>query len=54
MPEVDLKEVRFDTYCQTCKYKDLDEKFDPCNECLETGMNLNSEKPVKWKGGDNK
>lgn len=47
--EEDYKEVLFDKYCSTCKYCDLDEKFDPCNECLESPMILNSEKPTMWE-----
>lgn len=49
MPEVDLKEVRFDIYCQKCEHKNLEEKFDPCNECLNKFMNENSEKPLFYK-----
>lgn len=45
----DYKEVRFDKYCASCKYKNLDEKCDPCNECLESGMNIGSSKPVNWE-----
>lgn len=44
------KEVYFDRYCKTCKYEKLDENDDPCNECLGTGANLNSHKPVYWEG----
>ena len=32
------KEVYFKTYCKTCEYKDLEEKFD---------------KPVYWKEAEN-
>ena len=28
-------EVDFKKYCKTCKHKELGEKFDPCNECLD-------------------
>lgn len=42
-------EVDFKKYCKTCKHKELGEKFDPCNECLDYGYNLNSHKPVMWK-----
>lgn len=41
--------VDFKKYCETCKHKDLDEKFDPCNDCLENSINTNSEKPVYYK-----
>lgn len=43
------KEVDFAKHCKTCEYSELEEKFDPCNDCLTEGMNLNSEKPVYWK-----
>ena len=43
------KEVRFDIYCEKCKHKDLKENKSPCNECLEQGMNDNSEKPVNYE-----
>lgn len=28
-------EVDFEKYCKTCEHKDLDEKCDPCCECLD-------------------
>lgn len=43
------KEVYFHEYCKTCKHEKLEEKFDPCNECLESGMNMESYKPVLWE-----
>lgn len=43
------KEVYFDKYCSTCKYKDLPEEEDPCDECLAETVNLYSHKPVKWE-----
>ena len=49
MNDEGMKEVRFDIYCETCKYKDLPEHKDPCHECLNETMNLYSHKPVKWK-----
>ncbi|MFR5683874.1 MAG: hypothetical protein ACLUD1_07480 [Clostridia bacterium] len=45
----EYQEVYFDQYCKTCTYEKLEEKLDPCNECLESGENLNSHKPVKWE-----
>ena len=45
------KEVYFRIYCETCKYVDLEDHEDPCNECLEYGANVDSHKPVKWKRG---
>ena len=42
-------EVDFEKYCKTCEYKDLDEKCDPCCECLDHGSNTQSERPANWK-----
>lgn len=50
--EYEYKEVDFETHCKMCKYKDLDEKFDPCCECLEQGMNIGTSKPINWKEKD--
>ena len=38
-------EVRFDMYCDQCKYADLEEKFEPCNECLKIGARVGTIKP---------
>lgn len=43
------KEVYFETYCKTCKYKDRKEEQLPCCDCLEEPVNLQSNKPVKWE-----
>ena len=29
--------------------RNWEKKFDPCNECLDYGYNLNSQKPMKWE-----
>ena len=47
------KEVRFDIYCNRCKYKDLPENEDPCWDCLTETVNENSKKPVYFKEGKN-
>ena len=39
------KEVDFKTYCKTCEHKDLEEKFDPCNDCLA--------EPIYWREAEN-
>lgn len=41
--------VDFETYCKTCKYSELNENKDPCDECLAIPVNENSQKPVSWK-----
>ena len=47
------KEVDFKTYCKTCEYNELEEKFAPCNDCLAEPMNANSAKPIYWKEAEN-
>lgn len=47
------KEVYFHEYCKLCKYKDLKDTEDPCNECLSEPANLYSHKPVKYKEKEN-
>ena len=42
-------EVDFEKYCKTCEHKDLDEKCDPEEECLDHDCNTQSERPVNWK-----
>ena len=46
------KEVRYDLYCCTCQYKDVDQADDPCDECLSTPMNDGSVKPVNYMEGE--
>lgn len=43
------KEVRFDIWCAKCKYKDLDEKYDPCNDCLDEGGREGTIKPLYFE-----
>lgn len=50
--EDEYKEVYFDQYCKSCKYYKAKEYKDPCNECLNTPVNLYSHKPVKWHEKD--
>lgn len=53
--EYPFKEVDFATYCKKCKYSEIDDVKDPCNECLAEPKNLHSSKPVKWEDdGDGK
>ena len=42
------KEVWFSYYCTTCKYRNVKEDGDPCNECLAYPHNENSNKPVNY------
>lgn len=43
------KEVYFHQYCSSCIHKDVDEKDDPCDECLTYPSNENSHKPINYK-----
>lgn len=49
MDDEQYKEVYFHNYCKDCKYKNVDDMDEPCNECLEEPINLYSHKPVKWE-----
>ena len=51
--ESELKEVRFDKYCSTCKYwedgrEDGQAKVRPCDECLEEPVREGTEAPLHW------
>lgn len=45
----EFKEVDFKTYCKKCKYRDIKEKMDPCNDCLEVGMREGTNKPEHFE-----
>ena len=51
MSTYDTKEVRFDIWCPTCLYLDVDDTKgnSPCNECLEISARFYSTKPEKYK-----
>lgn len=42
------KEVRFDKWCKSCKYRFRKETEDPCNDCLNEPSNENSTKPILY------
>lgn len=42
-------EVYFDQYCNKCKYKNCTKYEDPCEECLDNPVNLNSHKPINFE-----
>ena len=48
------KEVNFYKYCDICIHKDLDEKNDPCNECLTIPFNYGTEKPIYFQERERK
>lgn len=43
------REVNYAKYCKECKYEDISEVKDPCDECLGESMRINTEKPVNFK-----
>ena len=43
------KEVYFNEYCSKCKHEKVKDEDDPCAECLEEPVNVNSHKPVKFE-----
>lgn len=45
----EYREVDFHKYCPKCKYWDIEEIMNPCNECLGEPCNKNSEKPVYYE-----
>lgn len=40
------------TYCNTCKYKDVPDYDDPCDECLLNPVNTYSVKPTMYEKAD--
>ena len=49
MAETKSKFVEFNRYCKDCKYKELKETVDPCNECLTQPVNVDSHKPINFE-----
>jgi len=51
MSTFDMKEVRFDVWCPTCLYLDVDDTKGegPCNDCLAESARKNTTKPLKHK-----
>lgn len=46
--ENEQKIVDFDLWCNRCKHRKLDGGQDPCNECLNNPVNINSHKPINF------
>ena len=46
--EGDYKIVDF-SWCNQCKYKNIDDTEDPCYECLDEPVNIDSHKPVYFE-----
>lgn len=47
--DTETKFVWFADYCGRCEHKDTQETEDPCNECLNEPVNINSHKPINFK-----
>ena len=45
-------EVYFYQWCHTCKFEDVEEAEDPCDECLEYFYMPESHRPLHWKAKD--
>lgn len=46
--EGEYKEVYFGKYCKTCKHSKKKNNEEPCDECLDNPVNVDSHKPVNW------
>lgn len=46
--EIIEKIVDFE-YCKTCEHKETKDFLDPCHECLNNPVNINSQRPVNYK-----
>ena len=44
-----LKEVRFDLYCEKCKYWSGGKETSYCDDCLEEPVREGTIKPLKWE-----
>lgn len=42
------KFVKFDYWCEKCKYRDLEESEDPCHGCLEQPVNFHTDQPINY------
>ena len=50
--DTDYKEVNFKKYCPLCKYYDLNDFENPCNECLTWPTNYGTRKPLMFMEED--
>lgn len=49
MTEPTPMKVRFDLYCEKCKYAKLYYLEEPCNTCMEQRWNEGSDQPINYK-----
>lgn len=47
--EINEKMVYYNEWCDKCKHWNVVETEDPCNDCLNTPVNADSRKPVRWE-----
>lgn len=47
--ETHEKEVYFHLYCKSCKHCKVKNVEEPCNECLEHPINIDTHRPVNWE-----
>lgn len=47
--ESNLKEVYYNQYCKDCKHCLAEESAEPCCDCLNQPVNVDSHKPVCWE-----
>ena len=54
MDEIVTHIVRYDKYCDSCKYSDCNPGLDdnPCNDCLNEPVNEESRRPVNYISAD--
>lgn len=45
----DTKIVRFDLWCLKCKFFEKNGDEEPCTNCLDVPMNIDSTKPVYYE-----
>lgn len=47
-----MKLVDFDRFCPNCKYENIENTEDPCDECLGSPALQYSHKPINFKKKD--
>lgn len=48
------KFVKFDYWCEKCKYYNVVEAEDPCHGCLEQPVNFHTDQPINYIEGSGK
>lgn len=43
------KFVKFDVWCHRCKHRKESDRDDPCDECLASPANDDSERPINYE-----